>query len=292
MKITDLIKEVVVQYSRRGGSLVSAAFAFYVLLFMAPMLIVAMAFAELIFSKQTTRIWLTEQLLRFFNAQQVSFVTDFLNSTASQKGFFATAISIAISAIAASKLFSASQRGFNQVWKLRTLHDQGMPVAAALMIRKRLFSFMLVLFAGITFPAVLGAKAILEALRSRVAPFLGDGVQFQLAEFLLIVGVVTVVVAVIFRWLPDARVDIRDLWFGAVVTAALCALGALVAGLYVRHLVFFSNYGAVGSVIVFLLWVYYCSQSLFLGATFTHVWADRCGRGISPRRHATHESLP
>jgi membrane protein len=149
--------------------------------------------------------------------------------------------------------------------------------------RRRLLAFAMVLIFG----SSLIALVLLHSGAAAAANFLGDsGYALTLAEFGSAFGVLAPLIALVYRWLPDAVIAWRDVWVGAAVTCLFVLGGSFLIGIYLGYASPASIYGAAGSLIVLLLWIYYTTQIFLMGAVFTRAWARRHGRAIEPLPYA------
>jgi membrane protein len=159
-------------------------------------------------------------------------------------------------------------------------------------VEQRFFSFTMVLGVAFMLLVSLALSALLSAVGSVVSAALpGGATAWQAVNFTVALGLITVLFAMIFKIIPDAKIAWRDVWVGAFVTALLFNLGKWALGLYLGRASLGSPYGAAGSIIVLVVWVYYAAQILLLGAEFTQVYARRHGDRIEPRAHATRVVL-
>jgi membrane protein len=190
----------------------------------------------------------------------------------------------------ASNLFVELQDSLNTIWGVE-LKPRNRHIPAV--VRERFLSFGMNLVIGFLFLVSLLLSAIIAAL----ADYLGEllpGVAFvwQIFNFIFSFVVTVVLFALIYKVLPDARFAWRDVWMGAAVTALLFMVGKWVLGLYLSFQTLASAYGAAGSLIVLLLWIYYSAQIFFFGAEFTQVYARRAGEGVVPDPKAQPISTP
>jgi membrane protein len=186
-----------------------------------------------------------------------------------------------------TNVFAQLQNSLNKIWNVERKPGAGIWAT----IRSRLLSFTMVL--GVAF--LLLVSLVLSTVLTTMVD-IGHGLLpgadwlWQIISFLVSFGVVTFLFAAIYRVLPDADIAWRDVWLGAAVTALLFTAGKYLLGLYLANAG--NAYGAVGSVVVFLLWVFYSAQILFMGAEFTQVYARRYGKGIRPDKNAVRTENP
>jgi len=184
--------------------------------------------------------------------------------------------------VGASAVFGELQEALNNIWNLRKKSKRGILGV----IRDRFLSFAMVLGIGFLLLVSLVVSAALAAMASH---FGLDGERLgvlQVLNWTLSLGVIALLFAAMFKVLPDGQLRWRDVWGGALITTALFNIGKFGIGLYLGHSTVASGYGAAGSFVVFLLWIYYSCQIFLLGAEFTGTWAIRHGRNIRPSRDA------
>jgi membrane protein len=199
------------------------------------------------------------------------------------RGVLSTIVGVVTLFIGASGVFGQLQSSLNTIWEVKPKADRGL----AGQLKDRFFSFTMVL--GVAF--LLLISLVLSSILSSVGQVLADTLPggatlWQLVNFVLSFGVVTVLFALIFKVIPDAKVRWRDVWLGAAVTALLFTIGKQLLGIYLGKAAVGSAYGAAGSIVALVVWVYYAAQILFVGAEFTQVQARRHGAEILPTENA------
>jgi len=200
-----------------------------------------------------------------------------------ETGGFAAAIGLVTLLFGASGVFGQLQTSLNAVWGVEPKPGRGVMG----MIKDRVLSFGFILVIGFLLLVSLALTTVLAVAGKWFGGILPFGEAFAHGiEFIVSFGVVTVLFAMIFKYLPDAKVAWRDVWIGAALTALLFTIGKFVLGLYLGKSSVGSSFGAAGSLIVLLLWVYYSSQILFFGAEFTQVYANRFGSQVEPEDDA------
>ena len=195
----------------------------------------------------------------------------------------ASIISIIVLLIGASGVFAQLQDALNTVWNVKAKPKGGI----WLFIRKRLLSFGMVLVIGFLLLVSLIVSAVLAGIsKLEISPLPGFTPLWQFLNFGVSFGFISLLFALIYKYLPDAKIRWKDVWVGAIITALLFSLGKYLIGLYLGRGSFGSAYGAAGSLIVFLAWVFYSAQILLFGAEFTQVYARKYGRQIRPNKHS------
>lgn len=277
-----------------------AALAFFTTVAVAPLLVLAVALAQIVFKEDNARsriIGEIEQLAGPSASQALAQVQP--PSHGPQTAGIATAIGVGTLIFGAAAVFIHLQDALNTIWRSPPYTGESWQE----MVKRRLFSFGTVLATGFIMLVSLTLSASLTWLGENASHLITwpPGV-WETLNFLLTFGVITFLFAIIFKLLPDVIVRWRDVWTGAVATALLFAAGKTVLGVYLAKSNVTSAYGAAGSVIALLLWCYYAAQILFLGAEFTrvHAWTEggRKPLEISPppprlrkvRRKDVHQS--
>jgi membrane protein len=258
-----------------------AALAFYTLFSVAPVLIIALALAGYIFGAHTAEADLLAQLRELTGNAGADALRDLLiNAHHSDKKGLATAVGLITLLIGATSVFGELQHALDVVWGTR---GRRRDAAWWELVRSRLLSFGMVLGVGFLLLVSLIASALLAAfggwLESR---FVGLEILMQVLNVGIGFAMTVLLFAMIYKYVPRETITWRDVWIGAAVTALLFAVGKSLIGLYLGRSSFSSAYGAAGSLIVLLLWIYYSAQIFLLGAEFTCVFAYARGSRAAP----------
>lgn len=281
----SLLKQTVAEWQRDKVSRLAAALAYYTTFALAPVLIIVIAVASFLFEQSEVQGQIINQLQGLLGDSGAELIEEMLTSKAQQDGgFLATIISIGLLILGASGLFVQLQDALNTVWNVVPKKDGGIWK----LLRDRLLSFGMVLSIGF----LLLVSLLLSAGLSAVNGMFGDALAgwdlgWQILNAALSFGVITLLFALIYKVLPDAEISWSDVWIGAAITALLFTIGKSLIGLYLGNSSVASAYGAAGSFVVLLLWIYYSAQILLFGAEFTQVYANRFGSNILPDEHAT-----
>jgi membrane protein len=263
----------------------SASLAFYSVFSLAPLLVIAVSIAALIFNEQTVRDQVGAQLEALAGPRAADAVEALLVTTAAQKrtGAVAAIVGIAAMVFGASGVFGELKDALNTIWGVVVKPGR----AWLQLIRDRFLSFSMVLSIGFLLLVSLLLSATLTALSKYMNWLLPLPVfVWRSLDLLGSLCVVTVLFAMIFKILPNVRIGWRDVWIGAAVTSLLFVLGKFLIGFYLGASSITSAYGAAASVIIVLLWVYYSACILFFGAEFTKVYACKFGSGVIPNNRA------
>lgn len=282
--VFDLLKETFHDWQEDKAARLAAALAYYTAFSIAPLLLIAIAIAGAVFGEEAARGQIVAQLQGLLGPEAAQAVeTGIENAGQTGAGLISTVIGVGALIWSATNLFAQLQDALNTIWEVRPNPEAGIMAQA----RQRLLSMTMVL--GIGF--LLLVSLVLSAALSAIGVFFGGllpGAEtlWRLVDFIVSYLVITLLFAAIFKVLPDAIIQWRDVWIGAAATALLFVIGKLLIGLYLGNAAVGSTYGAAGSLLVVLVWVYFSAQILFFGAEFTQVYARRHGSRIVPDANA------
>ena len=263
-----------------------AALAYYTVFSLAPLILLLLAIVGFLFRNDPAGAWqkVTEQMSYFLDKSAIDVVQG-IAQKASQpnKGVLATSIGILLALFGASGVFGQLQDALNTIWGVKTKPGVGIMG----FIRSRFLSFAMV--AGVCFLLLVSLvfESVLKSFSRYVQAMFPGGIVIALVVYSIFdLAVVVLLFASIFKFLPDVKIQWRDVWIGAVMTAIFFAIGKWALGLYLGSGTASSAYGAASSLITLLLWIYYSSQILLFGAEFTQVYAARAGRAFVPDKYA------
>lgn len=260
------------------ASRLAAALAFYSALSLGPLLLIVIAIGGLAFGQEAASGHVFAEIRGLVGNEGAEAIQTALAHSRNQAtGFWATLIGVVTLMIAALGVFGQLQDALNIIW-----HAKRRPRNFWWMIEKRVLSFAMILSIGFLLLTSLIVSAVLSAIGAYFTGLLPT-VALQLANMIISFSVITVLFAMIFRILPDVYIEWREVWVGAAITALLFSFGKLLIGMYLGHSALGSTYGAAGSLMVVLIWIYYSAQILFLGAEFTRVYADYITARAAPR---------
>ncbi|WP_258102101.1 YihY/virulence factor BrkB family protein [Marinoscillum pacificum] len=263
----------------------SAVVAYYALLSLPALLVIVVNVAGSIYGQEAVTGELTDQVSAAIGKEAAQSVEEMiLEASKSEQSILSTIIGIGTLLFGATGVFFHLQKSLNQVWNVR--QDPKSPFKRMVFDRVRGFGFVLVI--GFLLLLSLALTSVLSVLSDWFRAQLPDILIpiFFLLNFLISFGVITVLFALIFKFLPDVDIQWRTVWIGAIVTSLLFSLGEFLLGIYFGHSNPGSTYGAAGSLILILLWVSYSCLILFFGAEFTQVFAKFYGHPIQPSSHA------
>ncbi|MGB5704075.1 MAG: YihY/virulence factor BrkB family protein [Polyangiales bacterium] len=283
--MVSLLIEAWRYFVSHDGRLLSGAIAFYASLAIAPLGVVALLIASLVMPETAAREELVGQLVSFLGSEIATFLVDAIVVLGNEATSYAAPVIGALFMLYISaRLFSMLRRALNHMWGIRPkLLIHASRAEKLQLFRRRLLAFAMVLVFG----SSLIALVALHSAASAAARFFGDSTyMLSLAEFGSAFAVLAPLIALVYRWLPDALIAWRDVWVGAGVTCLFVLGGSFVIGLYLGQVSPGSLYGVAGSLIVLLLWIYYTTQIFLMGAVFTRAWASQRGRAIEPLPYA------
>lgn len=282
MKTKDillLLKNTYEEWRDDRAPLMAAALAYYTIFSLAPLAVIMIAVAGLFFGEKAAQGELVAGIGGMVGEHGAYVIEGLIKSSSGKKaGVLAAAIGFATMIFGASKLFGALQDALNSIWEIEVPKGgfKGM-------IRKRLVSMGVVLMSGLFLLFSLFAGTALAAVRTVIGDSIpGIGYLFVLVNFLLPFLLMTTLFALMFKVLPDAKVAWRDVWIGAAATSFFFAIGQMLISFYLGSKNMASAYGAAGSLVVLIFWIYLAAQIFLYGAEFTQVYAGRYGSRIEP----------
>lgn len=268
-----LLQEMIATWNRHGATAQSAALAFYTIFSLAPVLVVVIALAGAVFGKEQVRGQIFQEFQGLMGDEAALLVQQVLQSAARPgSGRWATLIGVVTLLLGATAVFGQLQDALNTVWGVAAKPG----AVLTTLLRKRLLSFTVLLALGFLLGVSLVLSAVLSVFSGYLDRLLPLPVEaLEAANFLLSFVIVTLLFAMIYRLLPDVKLEWRDVWLGSIVTALLFVIGKSLIGLYLGRTGVASAYGAAGSLVVVLLWVYYSSLIFFFGAVFTRIHSQQ-----------------
>ena len=284
-EVYSILKETASDWMEDKAPTLGAALAYYTVFSLAPLLIIAIGIAGLVFGREAAQGQIFDQLRGLLGDASGKAMEDMVQNASAKPatGIVATLIGVVTLLFGASGVFGQLQTSLNAIWDVQPKPGRGVVG----IIRDRILSFGFILVVGF----LLLVSLLLTAAIALVGEWSGGmmpGMEtlVQILNSVLSLAVITLLFAMIFKFLPDAKIAWHDVWIGAFITAALFTVGKFALGLYLGKSSVSSSYGAAGSLIVLLLWVYYSSQILFFGAEVTQVYANRFGSHVAPADNA------
>jgi membrane protein len=259
--------------------------AYYAVFSLPPLLVLLIGIAGLVFGQEAVEASVMAQVGGIVGEEGGTAVGDMIQRarTTPSTGIVATVLGLATLLFGASGVFGQLHDALNTIWEVQPKPGRGIFGV----IRDRFISFTMILGVGFLLMVSLVVSAALAALGDVLGGLLpGPEFLLQIINLIVALAVITVLFALIFKVLPDAEIAWGDVWIGAFVTAVLFTIGKFALGLYLGKSDVGSAFGAAGSLIIILVWIYYSSQILFLGAEFTQVYANTYGSRVVPAEHA------
>ncbi len=286
----SIVRQTYSQWSADKASRMAAAMAYYTVFALAPLLVVAVTIAGVVFGRSSAQSQVVSQLQQVLGSSTTDLVRNMLNNyaqTVSRSGLLPTIIAAATALLAASGVVGAIKGVLNDLWRVQPKPIDGLLPSLINNLKQRLVYLIAAVGAGL----VLLLALVLSTALSTVSGFVSNLLPGSLglwrgANYLLTFILITASTTLIFKLLPDVRIRWHDAIIGAVVSTLLFTIGQFAISIYLARSSASSIYGAAGSVVVLLLWIYYSMQVFFMGAVFTYVYANRRGSGVHPSPNA------
>lgn len=273
-----MLKELAREYWANRPMELAAALSYYMLLSLAPLVLMAVAVAGLFFERATVEGRIVTEMRLLVGAEGSEVVQTVLRHASDpEKGALSVVIGIAVLFLGATTVFVQLQSSLNRIWKV----EESAHVSVLwVFVKERLLSLAMVLAVGFLLLVSLVISAAVVAFGEAALGGLSDAAMvLEGLNVLISLVVVTLLFATIFKVLPDAPVAWRDVWIGAIITAVLFTIGKSLIGLYLGRASIGSPYGAAGSLVVMTVWVFYASMIVFFGAELTYIRSRRTPRG-------------
>jgi len=274
-KYLGIFKQTAIEFSQDKVPRLGAALAYYTIFSLAPLLLIVIAIAGLAFGHDAAQNKIFEQLRGVLGATTAEGVQEMVKNAAKPKsGTVATVLGVVTLLLGASGVFGQLKDALNTIWDVKPKEKRGVMG----MVKDRFLSFAMVLGLGFLLLVSLVIDTAIAAMGKFAGNHLPGGeALWHIVELAFSFCVITVLMAGIFRLLPDLKIEWRDVWLGAALTSLLFVLGKFALGIYFAKSAVGSSFGAAGSLVLVLLWVYYSAQILLFGAEFTQVYARSHG---------------
>jgi membrane protein len=272
----DLIMEAAREWSDDKASRLGAALAYYTVFSIAPLLVITLAVVGFFLGDEAAYGGITDQLDEFMGPKGAEAIEGMIQNASQERsaGIFATVISTALLLFGASGVFVQLKDALNTVWDVPPKKIEG---GIKAFIKNRFLSFGFVLGVGFLLLVSLVISTIISGIGNYMSGAVPMGPLLQVVNLAISLGVITVLFAMIFKFLPDVELPWKDVWLGAAVTALLFTIGKFALGQYLGRSSMSSTYGAAGSFVVLLVWIYYSAQIAFFGAELTQVYSRTYG---------------
>lgn len=284
-RIANLLKETYNGFIEDDGMKLAASLSYYTIFSLPPLLIIIISLSGFFFGSEAVRGELFGQINGLVgNSAAIQIQEIIKNVKLSHSSAFATTFGVIILLIGASGVFVEIQDSINFIWGLKAKPKRGL----VKFFKNRLMSFSMIGSVGFLLMVGLIINSLMDLLNTRLAAYFPvDAVYLFYAFNLLVVfGIITLLFTIIFKTLPDGRLALRDCLIGASFTTVLFMIGKFAIGAYLGRSAIGSWYGAAGSVILILVWVYYSAIILYFGAEFTRAFAEKHGKKIIPNDYA------
>ena len=276
-----LLKTIFIKWLEDDPFQSAAALSYYTLFSLAPLLIIAIAVAGFVFGREAAQnqiVSTIQGLIGYDSAQAVQAIVQNA-SNRPETGIFSTLLGGIILLFGAGGVVGQLQTALNTIWGVKAQSDNGVHD----FIRKRFISFAMVLGVGFLLLVSLAVSAFISGLTRSIGDLFEEvAVIAHLLDVIISFGFVTFLFAMIYKFLPDVEIQWKDVWVGAALTSILFTIGKFLIGFYLGTSSVTSVYGAAGSLITILLWVYYSALIFFWGAEFTQVYSSHYGSGVVP----------
>jgi len=270
-----------------NGLKLSASLAYYTIFSIAPLLFLIISIAGLVWGHDAATNRLYPQIEHYVGSSAAVQIQDILkNLQLSGKSHIAVVIGIIVLMVGASSIFIEIQDSLNIIWRVKAKPKKGW----LKLIQNRFVSFSLIVSLGFLLLASLIVGVIMNAISDWVTHFLPivTKLLINIVNLGINLIIITILFGIIFKVLPDVKIKWRDVRMGAFFTAILFVLGQYLISIYIQYTAKSSAYGAAGSILVILVWIYYTAAILYIGAEFTQVYAEAIGSHIEPADYAVH----
>lgn len=269
----------------------SAVIAYYAIFSMPALLVIVIALAGLVFGREAVSgeiSWQISKALSVETAKEVEAIV--AKASVNDASVFATIVSVVTLLVGCTGVFDQLQYSLNEIWEVKARKDKGIWHT----VRDRLFSFGIVISIGFLLMISLLITTLVTAFSTYLTNYFPDFliVLFEAFNFVLSFGVICILFALMFRILPDAQIDWKDVWIGATVTSLLFVIGKFLLGIYFGTVKPESAYGTAGSVVLIMLWVSYSSLIVLFGAEFTKQYRMYYGRKVVAMKDAKVIRVP
>jgi membrane protein len=277
------MKDTGSQWQEDEAARLAASLALYTLLSIAPMLVIAVAVAGMALGDEAARGQISQQISTVVGPQAGQAIEGLIaNADAPSKGILNTIIGLATLLLGASGVFGELQSTLNHIWEVKPKPGRGIRG----LLRDRFFSFSMVMGVAFLLLVSMVVSAVLVTVTGYFRNFIPFPILWQVINLIVALAVTTVLFALTFKVVPDVKIAWRDVWVGGFVTALAFSIGKVALSWYVGRSATVSPFGAAGSLVALIVWVYYSAQILFLGAEFAQVYATRYGSHIEPSSNA------
>ncbi len=281
----EIIKDTVKHFQEDSPMTYGASIAFYMIFSLPAMLVLILFIAGRFFGQAEVEgevFYIFREYIGEDSAVQLRKIVT--NARTDESKILAKVIGIGTLMFSATTVFVNIQEALNNIWHVKAKPKKELIKFAM----DRLFSFIMVASLGFILLVSLAIQALLSIFNNLLEKILTEATVYlvQTVTFVILIGLVTLVFALVFKLLPDAKVKWKDVWVGALVTSVLFSLGEYLISIYLKNSNIATTYGAAGSFVLVLIWIYYSSIILLVGAEFTKAYTQKMGRRIGPKKNA------
>lgn len=283
--VWSLLKETVKEFIQDNAIKLSASLSYYTIFSLPPLLIIIISLCGVFFGKEAVQGELFGQINGLVGNEAAMQIQEMIkNVKRSDSNVFATTIGVIVLLVGASGVFAEIQSSINYIWGLEAKPKRGL----IKFLKNRLMSFSMIGSVGFLLLVSLLVNSLMDILNNRLMAYFPNVVVylFYILNILIVFGIITLLFSIIFKSLPDGKVVWKDAFIGASFTSVLFMIGKFGIGAYLGSSAIGSTYGAAGSIILILVWVYYSAIILYFGAEFTKVYAHAHGDKIIPKEYA------
>lgn len=281
----EVLKDAFITFVHGDSFTYASSIAFYTIFSLPAVLIISVVIGATLYEENVVRQEMIHQISKLIGSASALEVEKILrNAALDSNGPVAKAIGIGTLVFSATTVFISLQNSLNSVWRIRAKPERGL----VKFVINRLLSMAMVMSIGFILLVSLIVDALLVIFQDKLSKFLPDLTVYVLtvSNTIISMAFITLIFALIFRVLPDAKIKWRDVWIGSIVTTVLFTAGKFLIGLYLGNSSVSSAYGAAGSLVIILIWVYYSSVIVLFGAEITYVYAEKIGGQIRPYKNA------
>src|SRR5918993_1140774 len=281
----DIIKQTVLNFFQDDSFSYASSIAFYTIFSLPAILIISLSIGSTFYERDVVQQELVNQVARLIGEKSAADVEQILiNAALDSTGTVAKIVGIATLIFSATTVFISLQTSLNKIWGIKPKPERGI----VKYLLDRLLSLAMVISIGFLLLVSLVFDTVLVVFQNSLTKILAGWALYLVTAVNIVVslGLITVIFAILFKVLPDAKIKWKDVWVGAVVTTAFFALGKYLIGFYLGNSSVNSAYGAAGSLVIILIWVYYSTVIFLFGAELTSVYAEKLGSDITPYHHA------
>jgi membrane protein len=286
----DVLKQTVLNFFQDDSFSYASSIAFYTIFSLPAILIISLSIGATVYERDVVQQELINQVGRLIGKESAADVEQILlNAALDSRGTLAKIVGIATLIFSATTVFISLQASLNKIWGIKPKPERGI----VKYLIDRLLSLAMVMSIGFLLLVSLVFDAALVMIQNSLSKILSGWTLYLVAVMNIVISLalITLIFAVLFKVLPDAKIKWKDVWVGSLVTTAFFAAGKYLIGFYLGNSSVNSAYGAAGSLVIILIWVYYSTVIFLFGAELTSVYAEKLGRDIQPYHHAVKVQL-